>query len=72
AAPAGPDDANHDWDGIFILNDGEKRRSYELQGLEIRDVAPTILDLFEMEIPWDMEGRSILKQFPLIFKSARM
>lgn len=58
----GPDDANHDWDGIFILKDLEKRSGIQLKGLELRDVAPTVLELFGMPVPPDMEGTSVLSR----------
>jgi predicted AlkP superfamily phosphohydrolase/phosphomutase len=55
----GPDDANHDWHGIFILRDSEDRKGLEVSDLEIRDVAPTILELLGLPIPQDMEGVSL-------------
>jgi predicted AlkP superfamily phosphohydrolase/phosphomutase len=45
----GPDGANHDWDGIFIMHKrGEAKPApgEERGGLSIYDVAPTLLDLF--------------------------
>jgi predicted AlkP superfamily phosphohydrolase/phosphomutase len=57
----GPDDANHDWNGIFILNDGAARKGFRVEGLELRDVAPTILELYGLPVPEDMEGRSVLQ-----------
>lgn len=60
----GPDDANHDWDGIFILKGAETTgRGSQLKGLELRDVAPTLLELFGLPVPSDMEGRSVLRRF---------
>ncbi len=56
----GPDDANHDQDGVFILWD--PRRDYggeRLEGLQLMDVAPTILDLLGMRVPADMQGRVV-------------
>lgn len=56
----GPDDANHDWDGIFIMRDRQAdddgRRLY---GLQLTDVAPTILHHCGLPIPEDMLGRMI-------------
>jgi len=58
----GPDDANHDWHGIFIMR-GPKTGKFpggELQGVRIFDVAPTILRLFGLEPPPEMIGRSLI------------
>ena len=55
----GPDDANHDTHGIFIMKGpGVKGRGLR-EGLRIYDVAPTILRAFGIEEPKDMEGRAI-------------
>jgi len=56
----GPDDANHDQDGIFILwdprqNHGGRRK----EGLQLMDVAPTILDLMGVGVPPDMQGKVV-------------
>lgn len=56
----GPDDANHDWNGIFIMRAPEVAKRGRAEGLEIRDVAPTILRLFGIEPPADMQGKSIV------------
>ncbi len=55
----GPDDANHAHEGLYILaaagvtpGPGEER--------EIRDVAPTLLELLGEPVPTDMEGHSIV------------
>jgi predicted AlkP superfamily phosphohydrolase/phosphomutase len=56
----GPDDANHGQHGIFIaLPAGGEPRKRQLQGLEIQDVAPTILKILDLPIPDDMEGKVI-------------
>lgn len=51
----GPDDAVHDWNGIFILHNPQNpvRRRVKI---DIRDVAPTILDLLGVPVPEDMQG----------------
>lgn len=58
----GPDDANHDHDGIFILTKLANLRSGKKIGKEISadcmDVTPTILDLFGLSKPMEMKGRS--------------
>lgn len=55
----GPDDANHDYNGIFIMDDGRARNGQELQGLNLMDVAPTILDRLSVPVPDDMQGNVI-------------
>ncbi len=58
----GPDDAVHDWNGIFIAYDPQGTINHKkLSGLEIRDVAPTILKLLNIDIPSDMEGKPIIE-----------
>ncbi|MCX5758248.1 MAG: alkaline phosphatase family protein [Candidatus Hydrogenedentes bacterium] len=55
----GPDDANHDFDGVFIMDDRTGRGGEERTGLQLMDVAPTILDLFGVPVPEDMQGKVI-------------
>ena len=55
----GPDDANHDYHGIFVMDDRSGRGGRELSGLQLMDVAPTVLDLLGVEVPPDMQGRAI-------------
>jgi predicted AlkP superfamily phosphohydrolase/phosphomutase len=60
----GPDGANHDWDGIFVMTEGrDLRRSgtegTRLRGLQITDVAPTLLDAFGMPGPAGARGRVV-------------
>lgn len=56
----GPDDANHDWHGIFIMRDGQRDDGgIHLEGLQLMDVAPTILRHFRLPVPPDMLGRVI-------------
>jgi predicted AlkP superfamily phosphohydrolase/phosphomutase len=55
----GPDDANHDWDGIFILKDGDRFKNEKREGMSLLDVGPTVLDLMGMPVPQDMLGKVI-------------
>lgn len=56
----GPDDANHSERGLFIMYDPQNPGAGKrLDGLHLVDVAPTILDFFEQEIPSDMIGKII-------------
>ncbi|MFQ5913166.1 MAG: alkaline phosphatase family protein [Nitrospinota bacterium] len=65
----GPDDANHDTHGIFIMaRKGDWDRTGEeaapgaaLGGLSLYDVAPTLLSVFGLPIPAGMIGRPILQ-----------
>jgi len=52
----GPDDAVHDYEGIFILYDPD-REIGERTDLSIYDVAPTILNIMDLPIPSNMEGK---------------
>ena len=55
----GPDDANHGQDGIFIVRPPQGRKGQELLNLQIQDIAPTILQILNVPIPDDMEGKVI-------------
>jgi len=59
----GPDDANHDYNGIFILDRRGERpaaRRGRVEGLTLYDVAPTVLKMFGLTPSPEMIGRSIL------------
>jgi len=53
----GPDDANHDFHGIFILRDASARTGKVYPVVNILDIAPTLLDILGVPIPSDMQGR---------------
>ena len=56
----GPDDANHAQHGIFAMRvPGRVDTGRRLAGLRLYDVAPTILDLYGMQVPPEMQGRVI-------------
>jgi predicted AlkP superfamily phosphohydrolase/phosphomutase len=56
----GPDDANHGKNGIFIARPASSSANGgTLEGLKIQDIAPTVLDLFGIPIPSEMEGQVI-------------
>ena len=56
----GPDDAMHDWHGIFILyNPKKKVQNHELKGVKLIDIAPTILELMGFNAPQDIEGKAV-------------
>ena len=56
----GPDDAVHDYDGIFVLSLPGEQRGERVEGLHLMDVAPTVLKLLDVNIPSDFEGRSTI------------
>jgi predicted AlkP superfamily phosphohydrolase/phosphomutase len=59
----GPDGANHDWNGIFIMADGKDLRSgrggVPLDGLSLLDVAPTVLQSYGIAPLAGMQGSLI-------------
>ncbi|MFW9867193.1 MAG: alkaline phosphatase family protein [Candidatus Thorarchaeota archaeon] len=55
----GPDDAVHDWHGIYIIYDPKKKIGKNLGIKNILDIAPTSLNILGLEIPSDMEGKKI-------------
>jgi predicted AlkP superfamily phosphohydrolase/phosphomutase len=64
----GPDEANHDWHGIFILNAvgcarGHLTPGYQ-EGLRLYDVGPTILNLFGLPADSQAVGRSLTAYQP--------
>lgn len=61
----GPDDANHDWDGILIAAGGpiQVDEDFNSQGryienAKILDVAPTVLRILEQPVPTSMRGHT--------------
>jgi predicted AlkP superfamily phosphohydrolase/phosphomutase len=60
----GPDGANHNWDGIFLMAEGRdlarsKRSAVPVLGLRLYDIAPTILEAFKISAPLQMQGRAV-------------
>ncbi|MBN1800592.1 MAG: alkaline phosphatase family protein [Candidatus Lokiarchaeota archaeon] len=55
----GPDDAVHDYYGVFVIYDPKKSIGKRLKTRNILDIAPTILKIFGFDIPEDMEGKII-------------
>lgn len=53
----GPDDSVHDWDGIFVFYDPKQKIGKELSNMKLLDFAPTVLNLFNVPIPTDMDGK---------------
>jgi predicted AlkP superfamily phosphohydrolase/phosphomutase len=56
----GPDDANHAQDGMIIFFDPRQNwGGRQLNGLQLMDIAPTILNLLGQTVPEDMQGKVI-------------
>ncbi|MGH9361839.1 MAG: alkaline phosphatase family protein, partial [Thermoanaerobaculia bacterium] len=57
----GPDDANHDFHGLFILKGPSVAARGERPGARITDILPTALGILGVEAPADLEGRDLLR-----------
>lgn len=55
----GPDDSVHDYQGIFVMSRPGQQRGQRLEGLDLRDVAPTVLDALGVPVPGEMEGKVV-------------
>jgi predicted AlkP superfamily phosphohydrolase/phosphomutase len=60
ANDAGPDDANHSWDGVLVASGAQVPASGRVDGASVGDVARTVLRLFDVAAPEAMAGTSIL------------
>lgn len=52
----GPDDANHDYHGIVVMDDRIGRGGVMLQGRALLDITPTILKWYGLAVPEYMQG----------------
>jgi predicted AlkP superfamily phosphohydrolase/phosphomutase len=55
----GPDDANHAQDGLIVVNGPGIPHRGPLEGLQLMDVTPTVLRLFGLEVPSQLQGHAI-------------
>lgn len=55
----GPDDAVHDYYGIYIIFNPKRKIGKDLGTKNILDIAPTCLNILGFEVPKDMEGNII-------------
>jgi predicted AlkP superfamily phosphohydrolase/phosphomutase len=53
----GPDDANHAPDGMIVFAGPGIPAHGPIPGMQLMDVSPTILRLFGLDVPADMQGR---------------
>ena len=55
----GPDDANHAPEGLLIARGPGVAAKGQVAGMQLMDVTPTVLRLFDLDVPADMLGRVI-------------
>lgn len=55
----GPDDANHAQDGMIIVTGPGVSPSGPAEGLQLMDVTPTVLRMFGLGVPADLQGHVI-------------
>jgi len=60
----GPDDANHDYEGIFIMTRmsqlrSGKRKGTRLENVSCLDITPTILKELGLPVPEDLGGKAV-------------
>lgn len=55
----GPDDANHDTHGLFILYEPNTPGRGRVAGCHLMDIAPTLLHRLGLDVPPTMQGRII-------------
>jgi predicted AlkP superfamily phosphohydrolase/phosphomutase len=59
-AEVGPDDAVHDYYGMFILSHPRLKRTGRIERpISLLDGAPTLLNLMGLDVPKDMQGKVI-------------
>jgi predicted AlkP superfamily phosphohydrolase/phosphomutase len=56
----GPDGANHDRAGILVMTGAPGQPLGQVEGLNLIDVGPTIMKMFDIETPEGAVGRSFL------------
>ncbi len=49
----------HDWDGVFVKHDPTNKGGGKRDDLDIKDVAPSVLQDFGMDIPNDFRGKAV-------------
>jgi predicted AlkP superfamily phosphohydrolase/phosphomutase len=59
----GPDDCNHAQYGMFILYDRQQKgNGAQVSGAQLMDVTPTLLELFGIQVPPEVQGRSLFQR----------
>lgn len=59
-SPQGPDDGNHGPYGFFVLAGPGVDQLGEVSEASLFDIPPTVLTLMSLDVPPDMEGRSLI------------
>jgi len=54
---------NHALNGIFLAYGPGIKKRYKIEGMKIYDIAPTILHIFDLPIPNDMDGKVPIEIF---------
>ncbi len=52
---------DHNFDGVFLAYGPDIKRGIEIDGAKVYDIAPTVLHMFGLPVPKDMDGR-VLKE----------
>lgn len=60
----GPDDANHAQDGLLMAHGPGIAPVGPIEGMQLMDVTPTVLRLFGLDVPDDLQGRAIEDMLP--------
>jgi predicted AlkP superfamily phosphohydrolase/phosphomutase len=64
-AEVGPDDCNHSQHGTFVLAGMNSPLQGRIEGAHLLDMAPTLLELAEYDVPPAMQGRSLAAGQPV-------
>jgi predicted AlkP superfamily phosphohydrolase/phosphomutase len=56
----GPDGANHDRTGVFMMKGLPGQKDGQVEGLKLIDVGPSIMKLYGIDTPEGASGRSFL------------
>lgn len=59
----GPDDCNHAQNGLFILYDPRNLQDgRKLIGAQLMDIMPTLMGLFDLKVPGEIQGEDIFEK----------
>ena len=67
----GPDDANHAPEGLIMVSGPGISPAGPIHGLQLMDVTPTILKIFGLDIPEDLQGKVIEAAVPAMRMATR-